>query len=72
MGEDEPVPLPEGVVAIGLDDPAALHNAIADAVGEPEAKLTQGSSTVEQGAHNPEVAGSTPAPATKPSKWNRR
>ena len=30
-------PLPEGVTAIGLDDPIALHNTIAEAVGEPEA-----------------------------------
>lgn len=26
--------LPEGVTAVGLDDPAKLHNAIAEAVGE--------------------------------------
>jgi hypothetical protein len=26
---------PKGVTVIGLDDPAELHNAIADAVGEP-------------------------------------
>lgn len=31
--------LPPGVQLFTLDDPAALHNAIADAVGEPEAKL---------------------------------
>lgn len=30
--------LPKGVEVFGLDDPTALHNAIADAVGEPEAK----------------------------------
>lgn len=33
-------PLPAGVTIIGLDDPALLHNAIADAVGEPSAKIT--------------------------------
>jgi hypothetical protein len=30
--------LPKGVTAVGLDDPAALHDAIAGAVGEPKAK----------------------------------
>ena len=30
-------PLPKGIVMMTLDDPAALHNAIAEAVGEPEA-----------------------------------
>lgn len=30
--------LPEGVTAIGLDDPELVHNAIADAVGEPRLK----------------------------------
>lgn len=30
--------IPEGVQAVSLEDPAALHNAIAEAVGEPEAK----------------------------------
>lgn len=29
-------PLPEGVTMIGLDDPAKLHNTIADALGEPK------------------------------------
>lgn len=38
-GLGELTPLPEGVEMIGLDDPVGLHNAIADAVGEPEAKL---------------------------------
>lgn len=34
----EPMPpLPEGVVMMTLDDPVAVHNAIAEAVGEPEA-----------------------------------
>lgn len=33
--------LPPGVHAFDLSDPTALHNAIADAVGEPEAKLGQ-------------------------------
>lgn len=33
--------LPKGVFIYPLDDPTALHNAIADAVGEPEAKLVQ-------------------------------
>jgi hypothetical protein len=32
-------PLPPGVFVIGLDDPQVLHDAIADAVGEPQAKL---------------------------------
>ncbi len=32
-------PLPEGVQVFSLEDPAALHNAIAEAVGEPEAML---------------------------------
>ena len=27
--------LPDGVTVVSLDDPAELHNAIADAVGEP-------------------------------------
>jgi len=31
--------LPEGVSMVSLDDPATLHNTIADAVGEPQAKL---------------------------------
>ena len=31
--------LPEGVTVVGLADPALLHNTIADAVGEPGAKL---------------------------------
>jgi hypothetical protein len=30
-------PLPEGVQAFSLEDPVAVHNAIAEAVGEPEA-----------------------------------
>lgn len=34
----EPMPpLPEGVTMMTLDDPVAVHNAIAEAVGEPEA-----------------------------------
>lgn len=38
--EDELMPpLPEGVQAFSLEDPATLHNAIAEAVGEPEAEL---------------------------------
>lgn len=28
-------PLPQGVTMVSLDDPRTLHNAIADAVGEP-------------------------------------
>lgn len=35
-------PLPEGVQAFSLEDPVALHNAIADAVGEPEIKFQLG------------------------------
>lgn len=31
--------VPDGIVVMGLDDMGALHNAIADAVSEPEAKL---------------------------------
>lgn len=31
--------LPDGIVAMTLDDPVAVHNAIADAVGEPEAHI---------------------------------
>lgn len=34
-------PLPEGVEAVSLEDPTALHNAIAEAVGEPEATISQ-------------------------------
>lgn len=38
--EPEPMPpLPEGVQMFTLDDPLTLHNAIAEAVGEPEAQL---------------------------------
>ncbi len=47
-----------GVTVMGLDDVGAVHNAIADAVGEPEAKLA-----VLEGQH------SEPAPAAKP--WRR-
>lgn len=32
-------PLPEGVQLFILDDPVTLHNAIAEAIGEPEAML---------------------------------
>ncbi len=32
-------PLPEGVTILSLDDPPAVYNAIADAVGEPKAKI---------------------------------
>lgn len=39
MIEGTAPPLPEGVVMMTLDDPAAVHNAIAEAVGEPEATL---------------------------------
>jgi hypothetical protein len=36
----EPMPpLPEGVQMLTLDDPLALHNAIAEAIGEPEAVI---------------------------------
>jgi hypothetical protein len=31
-------PLPEGVQVLSLEDPLTLHNAIAEAVGEPPAK----------------------------------
>jgi hypothetical protein len=31
----EPLPPPEGVTVLTLDDPEAVHNAIADALGEP-------------------------------------
>lgn len=34
-----PTSLPEGVQLLSLDDPATLHNAIANAVGEPEARI---------------------------------
>lgn len=40
--ESEPMPpLPEGVTMITLDDPLAVHNAIAEAVGEPEAMISE-------------------------------
>jgi hypothetical protein len=36
----EPMPpLPAGVIMVSLDEPATLHNAIAEAVGEPESIL---------------------------------
>lgn len=38
MGEEWAEP-PEGIVMMTLDDPIALHNAIAEAVGEPEAVI---------------------------------
>jgi hypothetical protein len=37
--DDQMPPLPEGVQMFSLEDPAALHNAIAEAVGEPEALI---------------------------------
>jgi hypothetical protein len=38
--KSEPLPsLPDGVQAFGMDDLFGIHNAIAEAVGEPEAKL---------------------------------
>ena len=79
-------PLPEGVTMLSLEDPVTLHNAIAEAVGEPEMEFhgavsvrydetgkahhrpERDSSVVEQRSHNPPVAGSIPAPATK---WRR-
>ncbi len=33
--------LPEGVTAFDLEDPKTIHNAIAEAVGEPEANIRQ-------------------------------
>jgi hypothetical protein len=33
------LPLPEGVQVFSLEDPVDLHNAIAEAVGEPEARI---------------------------------
>lgn len=33
--DEEPPPLPEGVQMISLEDPIEVHNAIAEAVGEP-------------------------------------
>lgn len=38
----------EGVQVLDLGDPIALHNAIADAVGEPEAKLRPASLTLRR------------------------
>jgi hypothetical protein len=35
-----PVSLPEGVHLLTLDDPATVHNAIAEAVGEPSLELS--------------------------------
>lgn len=36
----EPIPpLPEGVQVLSLDKPAVVHNAIAEAIGEPEAHI---------------------------------
>jgi hypothetical protein len=36
---DEWATLPAGVVVMTLDDPVKVHNAIAEAVGEPEARI---------------------------------
>lgn len=34
-------PLPEGVTLVDMSDPVNLHNTIAEAVGEPEAKMKE-------------------------------
>lgn len=34
-------PLPKGITMLTLDDPIAIHNAIAEAVGEPEAIIPE-------------------------------
>ncbi len=47
--QDTMSPLPEGVQMFGIDDLLGIHNAIADAVGEPEAKLA-----VPEGQHSEE------------------
>ncbi len=39
--EGETEPLPSGVTMLVIDDPVELHNAIAEAVGEPEAIIRQ-------------------------------
>ena len=37
--EEDTIPLPKGVQMLSFNNPAEVHNAIADAVGEPEAKF---------------------------------
>ena len=57
--------LPAGVVVIGLDDPALLHNTIAEAIGEPSRLSTEAiTSSVVEGECG--VAHDTQAPEAKP------
>lgn len=65
--------LPKGVQAFSLEDPAELHNAIAEAVGEPEAKLAPASKIGLKLNPNPEpgkgfVEFTTSLP---PATWRR-
>lgn len=60
--EDEALPpLPAGVQAFSLDDPSVVHNAIAEAVGEPEAILQPHSTMVSAAAFDAADVGSNPA-----------
>jgi hypothetical protein len=61
VGEDPGL----GFTVMSLDDPIALHNAIAEAVGEPEARLSSSSDT----NHRPDT-NHQPLPA-KPKPWRR-
>lgn len=68
---NEVPPLPDGVQAFSLGDPAALHNAIAEAVGEPEIPEGYPQQAIEAEAEFQELAASAKsAPAPKPS-WRR-
>lgn len=57
---DEMPPLPEGITMMNLDDVGAVHNAIADAIGEPEAKLKPHGAMVSTSDFESEDTGSNP------------
>lgn len=68
--------MPKGVTLLSLEDPTALHNAIADAIGEPEAKLPL-PAAVAQLAEQTSVSrtdyeGSNPSSGSIPSVMKRR
>lgn len=72
--EPEPAPmppLPEGVTMLTLDDPALVHNTIAEAVGEPEAIIQPHSTAVSASDFDSEDGGSNPPVVAKPINIRR-